>query len=164
MSRLIRMVLLGAVALSLVGGGTHAYLNDSETNANNVFRVGTVEVGLAPTSAAFDVPALAPGGEATSTLTVKNEGTLPYTFAVSARKTAGYTAVFESLTCTVTAGAAGPLLYAGLLSALDSTPRLVAAGASEPLSMAVGLPAAAGKEVAGDYCRVTFDVDAEQQH
>lgn len=162
MSRTARLVLIGALMLGVVGGGTHAYLSDSATNAENVFRVGTVKVSLEPSASAFDVPALAPGSEATATLTVKNAGTLPYLFTVKARKTAGYTAVWDALSCSVLAEEDGSVLYSGALAGLGSAPRLVPAGSTCRLRVAVGLPATAGDTVAGDYCKVSFDVAAEQ--
>lgn len=163
-SRFVRLLLLGLLLAGVVGGSTYAYLNDSATNADNVFRLGTVDVSLEPSSALFNVAALAPGGETTATLAVNNRGTLPYLFTMKARKTAGYTAVFEALTCAVTTVSDDTVIYAGPLSALSSAPRLVAPGATQELCVAVGLPSTAGNELAGDYCKVSFDVAAEQMH
>ena len=164
MSRNIHILLAGLLVLGLAGGSTVAYLNDSTTNAENIFRVGTVSVGLDPTSTAFDVPTLAPGGQVTETIGVKNDGSLPFAFTMSARKTAGFADVYDALTCTVTSVDATSALYSGALAGLASAPSVVAPGSVKPLMVTVGLPASAGNDISGDYCKVSFDVAAEQQH
>lgn len=164
MSRGIKALAVALLLTGLVGGGTHAYFTKTATNADNVFRVGTLELSLDPTSTVFDVPSLAPGQQVAGTLGVRNSGTLPYTFTMSARKTAGYTDVYNALTCSVVSVDDSATLYSGTLAALASTPRLVAPGVTQDLKMSVGLPADAAGTLAGDYCKVTFDVAAEQQH
>lgn len=164
MSKGIKALAAALLLAGLVGGGTHAYFTKTATNADNVFRVGTLELSLDPTSAAFDVPSLAPGQQVSSTLGVRNSGTLPYTFTMGARKTAGYTDVYNALTCSVTSIDDSATLYSGTLAGLASAPRLVGPGVTQDLRMSVGLPLDADGALAGDYCRVSFDVAAEQQH
>jgi predicted ribosomally synthesized peptide with SipW-like signal peptide len=164
MSKGIKALAAALLLAGLVGGGTHAYFTETATNADNMFRVGTLELSLDPTSTVFDVPALAPGQQASATLGVRNPGTLPYTFTMSARKTAGYTDVYNALTCSVTSVDDSATVYSGTLAGLATSPRLVAVGATQDLKMSVGLPPDADGTLAGDYCKVSFDVAAEQQH
>ena len=164
MTRGIKVLAAALLMAGIVGGGTHAYFTETATNADNIFRVGTLELSMDPTSTAFDVPSLAPGQQVSSTLGVRNTGTLPYTFTMSARKTAGYTDVYNALTCSVMSVDDSATLYSGTLAGLASAPRLVAAGATQDLRMSVGLPPDADGTLAGDYCKVSFDVAAEQQH
>jgi hypothetical protein len=108
----------------------------------------------------MSIDALAPGSVVTRTLTVVSDGTLPSRVVVTAAKKAGITAFYDALTVRVTS--AGAVLYEGALSLMRTTPLTLAPGARCQIDFAVGLPATAGNELAGDYAKLTLYVDAEQ--
>lgn len=164
MSRTIRWLMAGALVLGLACGTTTAFMTDSASNAENLFRVGSLNIGLDPTSAAFNVPALAPGQDVSAVLGVKNQGSLPCTFTVGAHKTAGYTTVYDALTCSVATADDNVVLYSGSLASLASRAAALGGGKTQPLKITVGLPGEVNSDLADKYVKVSFDVTAEQQH
>lgn len=64
-----------ALGMSLVGGGTFAYFNDTET-VNNNFVAGKLDLSVNP-DVAFDIKNLKPGDYMTRSFTMSNGGTLP---------------------------------------------------------------------------------------
>lgn len=71
-------IVTGAMAVSLIGGGTYAYFNDVEVNSNS-FAAGTLDINVAGTNAAnaiIDVGNLKPGDTMLRTFKLNNTGTL----------------------------------------------------------------------------------------
>ena len=71
-------IVTGAMAVSLIGGGTYAYFNDVEVN-NSSFAAGTLDINVAGTGAAnaiIDVGNLKPGDTMLRTFKLNNTGTL----------------------------------------------------------------------------------------
>jgi hypothetical protein len=163
MSRKIIWVFMALLCLGVTAGTTSTYMTDTAANADNLFKVGSLAITLDPTSAAFNVPALSPGQTVESSLEVKNAGTVPCAFTLGARKTAGYSALFDVLTCRVS-DRGGAVLFDGGLGSLACAPVPLGAGEAQPLKIAVSLPSAAGNDLVDKYCKVTFDVAAEQPH
>jgi hypothetical protein len=150
---------LALLAVMMVGVAG-AYFTAQAQVPDNVVRAGSVAVSTEPTAAAMSIDALAPGSVVTRTLTVVSDGTLPSRVVVTAAKKAGITAFYDALTVRVTS--AGAVLYEGALSLMRTTPLTLAPGARCQIDFAVGLPATAGNELAGDYAKLTLYVDAEQ--
>jgi predicted ribosomally synthesized peptide with SipW-like signal peptide len=148
------------VALSI--GTAGAYFTDEVSVQDNVVRAGEVEVSVEPTSAALGIEALAPGSTVARTLDVRNAGTLGSTVVITGAKRAGYTDFYEALTCRVMHG--GTVIYDGAMSDLKTAPVEIGPAGSARLEFHVGLPAAAGNDLAGDYVRMTLYVNAEQVH
>jgi hypothetical protein len=152
------------VALVLTGGlmvgAAGAYFTAQAQVPDNVIKAGSVSVSTEPTSAAISIDSLAPGAVAVRPMSVVNDGVLPERFVVTAAKKAGITEFYDALTCRVTSD--GAVLYDGTLSALRTVPVTLAPAARAQLEFAVGLPATAGNELAGDYAKLTLYVDAEQ--
>src|SRR5690625_5033910 len=67
-------IMSAALGLTLIGGGTYAYLSDSETT-NNTFAAGTLDLAVNPTTI-VDVGELKPGDFVTRDFELHNEGTL----------------------------------------------------------------------------------------
>lgn len=67
-------VATGALALSMIGGGTYAYFNDVETSTNS-FTAGTLDLGLNPETI-IDVTNIKPGDWMNRTFTLENNGSL----------------------------------------------------------------------------------------
>lgn len=67
-------VATGALAVSMIGGGTYAYFNDVETSTNT-FTGGTLDLSLSPKEI-INVDNIKPGDVMTRTFELKNEGSL----------------------------------------------------------------------------------------
>lgn len=71
-------IVTGAMAVSLIGGGTFAYFNDVEVN-NSSFAAGTLDINVAGNDAAnaiIDVSNLKPGDKMLRTFKLNNTGSL----------------------------------------------------------------------------------------
>ena len=162
MKRILLAVLGTVVAATVVGAGmTGAFFTGQARVADNIVKAGTLAISTEPTTAALSLDGLAPGTEATRTLTIVNDGNLPMSVVCSGAKTAGITALWEALTVRAT-DAAGEPLYDGPLSGLKTAPLRLEKGARTHLAFAIGLPAATGNDLAGDYTKFSVVVDAEQ--
>ncbi len=155
----IVLFVIGCYAV-LTLGAAGAYFTGQSSSAENVIRAGTVAISTEPTSAAINIDALAPGATITQPMSVVNNGNLPVSVVVTAAKKAGITEFYEALTCRVIVD--GAAVYDGLLSGLRTAPITMTAGSRTQYQFAVGLPATAGNELAGDYAKLTLYVDAEQ--
>lgn len=144
----------------LTVGAAGAYFTSQSQTADNVIRAGTVAISTEPTSAAINIDTMAPGATITQPMTVVNSGNLPVSIVVTAAKKAGITEFYEALTCRVIAD--GTAVYDGPLSGLRTSPLQMSPGMRTQLQFAIGLPASAGNELAGDYAKLTLYVDAEQ--
>jgi hypothetical protein len=154
------LLVIGALAATLMFGAAGAYFTGQAQVPENVIKAGSVSISTEPTSAAISIDALAPGVSATKPLTVVNTGDLPVTYVVTAVKKAGITEFFDALTVRVVAD--GAAVYEGSLAAMRTAPLALGAGARTQLQFSVGIPAASGNELAGDYTKVSLYIDAEQ--
>jgi hypothetical protein len=153
--------IFGALAAIAVGAAG-AYFTAQLQVPDSMIRAGSVTISTLPTSAPLAIDALAPGTSAARPMSVVNDGSLASDIIVTAKKTAGVTELYDSLTCTVTCG--GTPLYEGAISAMRTVPLRLAPGARGELKFEVGLPAEAGNSLAQDYTKVSLYVDAEQAH
>ncbi|MBD8033824.1 MULTISPECIES: CalY family protein [Solibacillus] len=64
----------GALAVSMIGGGTYAYFSDTETSTNT-FKAGTLDLALNPTEI-INVDNIKPGDWMNRSFTLKNDGSL----------------------------------------------------------------------------------------
>lgn len=160
MKRSILIVL--AIGLAACVGSAGAYFTGQAEVPDNIIKAGAVSVSTEPTSAAISIDSLSPGGVVERSMTLLNDGSLPSSVVVTGAKKAGITDFYNALTCRVTSG--GTSVYDGPLSLLHSTPLELAPGATARLSFAIGLPATAGNDLAGDYVKLTLYFDAEQVH
>ncbi|MER2049244.1 MAG: CalY family protein [Solibacillus sp.] len=64
----------GALAVSMIGGGTYAYFSDTETSTNT-FKAGTLDLALSPTEI-INVDNIKPGDWMNRSFTLKNDGSL----------------------------------------------------------------------------------------
>jgi hypothetical protein len=156
------LFVIATLFAALMFGAAGAYFTGQAQVPENMIRAGSVAISTEPTSAALSVDALAPGVTATKALTVVNTSDLPVNCVVTAAKKAGITEFYDALTCRVLAD--GVVAYDGPMSALRTAPIALAAGSRAQLQFAVGVPADAGNELAGDYAKLTLYVDAEQAH
>ena len=160
MKRIIVLV-LGCLAMLSVGAAG-AYFTAQAQVPENVIRAGSVSISTEATSAAISVDSLAPGCVTTKTLTVSNDGALPSSVVVSAQKKAGYTDMYDALTCRVTTSDGA--VYDGPMSALKTQPVRIDPGQHVAFDFGLGLPGATGNALAGQYAKLTLYVDAEQVH
>ncbi len=152
---------VGAV-LALSIGAASAYFTTQIKVPDSVIRAGSVAVSAEPTSAPLSIESLAPGTSAARTLAVVNDGSLPVDVVVTPSKSAGITAFWESLTCTVTSG--NVPLYAGPFSQMKTEALRMSPGARGDMRFEVGLPPETGNDLTSDYVKVTLNIDAEQAH
>lgn len=162
----MRKVLLTVVAavaalfMTLGAGMTGAYFTSQAKVAENRVTAGTVAVSTEPTTAALSVASLSPGTTTQRDVTVVNTGSLPVDLTLTVAKSAGITAMWESLEVTATGPAGG--LYAGPLSTMKTAPVRLEPGQRAPFTFGLGLPASIGNDLAGDYVKFSLVVDAEQ--
>ena len=156
------LLVIASLTAALMFGAAGAYFTGQAQVPENIIKAGSIAVSTEPTSAALTIDALAPGTTATKPLTVVNSGDIPVACVVTASKTSGITDFYEALTCRVVAD--GVALYDGPLAAMRTTPLGLSAGSRTQLQFSVGIPAAAGNDLAGDYVKVKLYVDAEQVH
>jgi hypothetical protein len=149
-----------ALLTVMMVGVAGAYFTAQAQVPENMIRAGSVSVSTEPTAAALSIDALAPGSAVTRTLAVVNDGTLATRVVVTSAKKAGITAFYDALTVRVTSD--GAVLYDGALGVMRTSPLTLAPGARCQMDFAVGLPATAGNDLAGDYAKLTLYVDAEQ--
>lgn len=160
MKRLV-LVLVG-VAIAACAGSAGAYFTGQAEVPENIVRAGAVEVSCEPTSAAICVDSIAPGVVSERSMTVVNSGSLPASLIVTGVKKAGITDFYNALTCQIAAD--GAVIYNGPMNTLRTAPFELAPGARAKLTFGIGLPAAAGNDLSGDYVKMSFVVDAEQAH
>jgi hypothetical protein len=180
-----RLLLIATIASStaMVGAGAYtlALFTSSATNAGNAFVVGTLAIGVSPTSALITLSGMLPGDSTTGTLTVSSTGnsTLRYAMTTAATNPDG-AALRDQMTLVVktkdtnTAGCAnfnGTQLSSSTLAAgafgnpaqgADSGDRTLAGGASEVLCFRATLPGSTGNAFAGAATTATFTFSAEQ--
>ena len=162
MRRTFLTMFAAAATLLVMGAGmTGAYFTGQARMTDNIVKAGTLAVSTEPTAAALSVDSLAPGTETTRTLSILNAGSLPESVVCTSSKSAGVTALWETLTVRVT-DAEGAVLYDGPLSAMHTAPVRLEKGARLQLGFAIGLPESAGNDLAGDYAKFAVTVDGEQ--
>jgi hypothetical protein len=181
--RPLSVVGLLALALGSVGAGaiTLALLTSSASTGGNAFTVGTIAIGLSPSSALLTMSGMLPGDSTTGTLTVSNggTGTLRYAVTTAATNPDGK-ALRDQMTLAIrtkdsnTAGCAnfnGTQLYSGTLAAAavgdpavgaQAGDRTLAAAASEILCFRATLPSSTSIGYQGAATTATFTFDAEQ--
>jgi hypothetical protein len=150
---------IGAL-LALSIGAAGAYFTAQIKVPDSVIRAGSVAVSAEPTSAPLSIDSLAPGTSAARSLAVVNDGSLPVDVVITPSKTAGITAFYESLTCTVTSG--NVPLFAGAFSQMKTQALRMSPGARGDVRFEIGLPAESGNDLTDDYVKVSLYVDAEQ--
>ena len=154
------VVWLLAALLLVAAGSAGAYFTAQTKVADNVVTAGEMTLAAEPASAALSIDGLAPGASVTKPLTVANNGSMPLGVVMTATKTAGITDFWNALTCRVACD--GVSLYDGPISALRTTPLTVQPNTRPVLQVTIGLPEAAGNDLAGDYVKFTAYIDAEQ--
>jgi hypothetical protein len=186
LSRRTRRLLLTATIVSstaMVGAGAYtlALFTDSAASGGNAFVVGTLAIGVNPTSALITLSGMVPGDSTTGTLTVSSTGsaTLRYAMTTSATNPDGK-ALRDQMTLVVktkdtnTAGCStfnGSQLFSGTLAAGaigdpaqggQAGDRTLAGGANEVLCFRAALPGSTGNAYAGAGTTATFTFSAEQ--
>ncbi len=156
-----KLVFCTAVLLTvLMVGSAGAYFTAQAQVPENVIKAGTVAVSTEPTAAALSIECLAPGSVVSRPLAVVNDGALPVNVVMTAVKKAGITDFYDALTASVSTS--GTVLFSGALSAMRTTPIVLAPGGRALVDFGIGLPATVGNDLAGDYAKVSLYVDAEQ--
>jgi len=143
---------------SLVGGATFAIFTDSATNDNNTFTAGTVDISMDKPNGTkyFNIGNIAPGDDGSAPVTVTNDGSLELRYDLDDTLTGDLAAGANGLTVTIK-DAAGNVITPG-----TDNNRVLAAGASETLTVEWELPLAADNQYQGDSATYGLTVNAEQ--
>ncbi|CAG0947306.1 spore coat-associated protein N [Anaerolineae bacterium] len=175
-------LLVVAGILATFGLLASAYFTSQATVTNNTFTTGTLNLTVAPTTAALTFNNMAPGDAVTAPITVTNSGSLALRYAMTSTSTntdskglaAQMTLAIKSGVTACTNGgfaASGTSIYSGTLgSALFGDPatgsqagdRTLVASANEVLCFQATLPANSGNAYQSAATTATFTFDAEQ--
>lgn len=130
-------------------------------NANNVFTTGTLIIGAANAGANTGTMTFAnakPGDHYTYTINVKNLGSLPFWYMVTAQEAGGDSDLYDALKVSINGGADQPLSsVVGLVLNLN-----LAAGTGENVTFDIKLPRSAGNALQGKSCTIDFVFNAGQ--
>jgi hypothetical protein len=165
--------MLGAGALSL------AIFTDTGTVGANVFTVGTVRLGLNPTTAVFSSGAMMPGDSVTGSLVVSNAGTAQFRYAMTSAwtnadtlglrdqmtvtvRTLGTSCAAFDGTVVVASGPAASVAFGNPAQGPDAGDRTLDAVTSETLCFRATLPSGTGNAFQGATTTGTLTFSAEQ--
>ena len=161
--------LLLLLIVSLVGGATFALFSGQDTNTPNLFKAGTLDIGVpndGPNVGTMKFENAAPGDSYEYSITVNNQGSLPFLYKITAKRhveqggtyPAAETDLFDALTVKVNDGQAIPLN-----SLKDYVVNgNMAAGSSQPCKLTIGLPLEAENQYQGLSACIDFVFDAQQ--
>jgi len=183
--RLFAALLLLAVAIATMAlTVTGAIFTDVQSVGANTFSTGTVDISTSPTSALVTYANMAPGHKVTNPLTVTNDGSLEFRYAIQSTTTED--ALASALQMTIKTGVttctdagfdadgavvAGPVNLGSTLGlnvlgdpspGSDTGDRVIAAMGSEVLCFQVVLPIGTDSAVEGITTTATFDFISEQ--
>jgi len=112
---------IALIALVLAGTGLLFSAWADHTFAAGITLIGNAKgLKLEPEGPLFTEENMAPGDEATATVTVINEGNKPFTLTVSAKKISG-DLLFEGLQVSVTDQDSGTVYYSGSMGEMNGT-------------------------------------------
>jgi len=160
---IISLILIAVMAFG-IGAGSYAWFTSQATSTNNVFAAGTLVIGVPEVDdkvGVFNVETWEPGKSETKTIEVKNLGTLPFKYRVSASMVEGE-ALYNKLDLVIKKGDVE--IYDGKLAGLSNlqvSDNLDKDGV-ENLSFTVSFPEDAGNEYQGLSTKVNFVFDAAQ--
>jgi hypothetical protein len=176
---MIKAVITPALSAALVAAAAGAVFAAADEAGANTFTRGSVDLSVAPASAAVSFTGMAPGDRATAPLTVRNDGTVRLRYAVTSTATnADSKSLAGQLDLTVKTGVDtcsdggfatdGIVLYGpadvGSMSGIDvigGGDRILDAGDSEVLCISVALPSGTGNAFQGASTSATCTFDAE---
>lgn len=146
-----------ALGAALLAGGSFALFTSTDTNSGNSFAAGTVKISMDKPDGTtyFNVSNIAPGDKGSSKVTVKNNGSLELRYDIAQTLTGALASGANPLAVTIK-DADGKVIVPG-----DNN-RVLAAGASEVLTVSWELPRAAGNEYQGASASLGITVNAEQ--
>ena len=146
MKKILISLMAIALVVGLVGAGVVASFSDTETNADNTFTAGTLNIALGTSSWSAGFDNMKPGDTVTFTLPVNNVGSLPLNYTVTTTLS-GTLAEGTNPYTQVTAPTSGSL----------------GVGGSVNIVVGITMPAAAGNEYQGQSGTLTVTIDAVQQ-
>jgi hypothetical protein len=185
MPRLIAAGLLLAVAIATtIVSVTGAMFTDTQSVGANTFSTGTIDISTSPATALVTYSGMVPGDKVTNPITVSNDGSLEFRYAIQSTTTEDVLAAALDMTiktgvttCTnagfdtdgSTISGPGDLGSTTGLNVVgdptagqDAGDRVLAALANEVLCFQVSLPLSADGSVQGLTTTATFDFASEQ--
>ncbi|ANB60512.1 TasA family protein [Anoxybacteroides amylolyticum] len=146
-------------------GETNALFTDQQTVPNNTASTATLKVSVSP-SPIFNVSNLIPGDVIQRTVTVKNDGTVPFTYSIQGSATNNtllWTDKTNGLQLTIVKDAT--TYFTGPISNINTNPNpelLLAPGASDQLQFTITFPVTANNAFQNLTETITFTVSAMQ--
>lgn len=123
---------------------------------NNIVRTGQLALRVTPVEGLLAAENFLPGETLHSDLTVENTGSAPARLALSSKKSAGFTSLFDTLLLKIEQN--GTVVFDGNLATLQNSelmPRL-APGDTAVFTLHLTLPADASDALADIYTNITF--------
>ncbi|MEW6727394.1 MAG: SipW-dependent-type signal peptide-containing protein [Bacillota bacterium] len=161
MRKSVLLVMVYAVlVLGLAAGGTLAWFTATASNDDNVFTSGTLIIGASNAGANTGTMNFMgePGKSTSYTVTVKNLGSLPFWYKVSAALEGGDSDLYDALVVSIDGGPEMPLP-----SLTDHVLNLnLASGAQEDKTFTIKLPTSAGNNLQGKSATISLTFHAEQ--
>lgn len=147
-----------ALGAALIGGGTFALFTSSASNSGNTFAAGTVHISLNNPDGTkyFNISNMAPGDSGSNTVTVTNDGTLDLRYDIAESLTGALASGDNPLQVTIK-DKDGNVITPGA-----ANNRVLAAGASETLTVEYALPKDAGNEYQSQSASLGLTMNAEQ--
>ena len=181
--RVRALLSLGLVAL-LGMGGTFAYWSDTATISGTTIKAGNLDLKVNGQDsvtgyASLNITNMVPGNTTAGVVTIKNAGSVPFTYSMSASASNGdtkalgaalaakitgdsaVTGTSPNATCNGAALANTATTFGNNLIS-SASPRSLAVGSSETICIQAMLPANANTSLQGATTDITFTVTANQ--
>jgi hypothetical protein len=130
---------------------------------NNNVRTGSVSLTVNPSESWLSIDGLMPSQQIERLVSITNTGSAPVSLSLTAKKSAGYTAVMTNLNCLLI-DQNGETVFSGKLSELNQSkinPQLDS-GSMQQYTVRLSLPEDASAEAANSYANITFELVGEQ--
>lgn len=131
---------------------------------NNIIKTGSVAITVTPNEQLFTADALLPGQSVQNILEIKNSGLSPLHLTLAAKKSSGYTSLYDQLRFIIKRQD-GHIIYEGLLkelAVLPITETAIIPQQVETLSVSLELPITAENALDDISTNITFVVGATQ--
>lgn len=149
---------------ALVGGATFALFTDEATNANNTFAAGTVDIVLDNDTddeiTSFNLENIAPGDSGSVTIKVANSGSLEFRYDTALDVDGDLFAGDHPIVVTLKKG--NDVIFSSAADGAFDSNRVLAAGASEDLTLEWSFPKDAGNEYQAAAGNFSVSFVAEQ--
>jgi hypothetical protein len=152
-----------AAAVLTFAWQTEARWSTTITIKENNIRTGQVALAVNPTEAWLAFDGLVPNQQIDRQIAITNTGTTPLKVYLSAKKSAGYTTVFNTLRCSIR-DENNQVIFDGTfaeLTAREMGPELMPSSTKQ-YTISAHIPEDAPDDIADSYVNITFELVGEQ--